>query len=341
MTVLRGHATFHVKVDKARVKDSRFAAELIRLVKLHVHEEYPFGKSLDDILDLVYQQCLPVFKRLAPQTSLQNLILGSFLHSPTYNLEIVDAGASQDEDVRIEGEDSGLYTPSFFTEPMPTADLPASCRTTPHFHASSIQIASIRSEEGKSVDAIQGRVITSDGATMYFKPRQDGRAREFERELQVLSRIEETGLRLRVPTLLGIVVAGEKGETTMGILLNFIPSNPEIGAHLRSRGILDHSELYGKWEEQVTSIVRELHAHGIVWGDINPMNVVIDDEMNAWAVDFGGMNNAEFVDEENCETVEGDLQGVRRLFQEWLPQRLELYKQGSYPHFEGRVPRLF
>lgn len=36
------------------------------------------------------------------------------------------------------------------------------------------------------------------------------------------------------------------------------------------------------------------------------MNVVIDEAMNAWVIDFGGMNNVEFVDEDKRETIEGD-----------------------------------
>jgi hypothetical protein len=35
----------------------------------------------------------------------------------------------------------------------------------------------------------------------------------------------------------------------------------------------------------------------------------------------------EFVDEENRETIKGDWQGVRRLFQEWLPIQAGLDKK--------------
>ena len=49
------------------------------------------------------------------------------------------------------------------------------------------------------------------------------------------------------------------------------------------------------------------------------MNILIDEATDAWAIDFGGMNNAEFVDDENRETIAGDWQGLTKLFQEWLP----------------------
>jgi RIO-like serine/threonine protein kinase len=108
------------------------------------------------------------------------------------------------------------------------------------------------------------------------------------------------------------------GEDTIGMLMTLITSS-KVGTHLRSPGLQRMSEMHGKWEEQLTAIIKELHAHGIVWGDVHPMNIVIDEAMDAWAVDFGGMNNVEFVDNENRETVEGDWQGIARIFREWLP----------------------
>jgi hypothetical protein len=51
------------------------------------------------------------------------------------------------------------------------------------------------------------------------------------------------------------------------------------------------------------------------------MNVVIDENFDAWVIDFGGMNNVDFVDDENRETVRGDWQGVGKLFGQWLPSR--------------------
>ena len=48
------------------------------------------------------------------------------------------------------------------------------------------------------------------------------------------------------------------------------------------------------------------------------MNVVIDEGMNAQAIDFGDMNNVEFVDDDKRENMESYWQGIR-MFQEWLP----------------------
>jgi serine/threonine protein kinase len=171
--------------------------------------------------------------------------------------------------------------------------------------------------EGRSLDSIQGRVVTAKGDLFYFKPRIDLREPDFERELSVLARIDREGLavRLRVPRLHAVVVSGEK---TIGMLMTLITSSG-LGSHLRSPGLQDRLELHKRWEEQLVGTVQEPHHHGIVWGDVHPMNILIDEAMNAWAIDFGGMNNVRFVDDEKRETVEGDWQGINRIFQDWLP----------------------
>lgn len=43
---------------------------------------------------------------------------------------------------------------------------------------------------------------------------------------------------------------------------------------------------------------------------------------NAWVIDFGGRNNPLFIDNDKAETIEGDWQGIRRLFEMWLPKQV-------------------
>ena len=321
MTVWRGRTQITITTEFARVAGTHFGKHLLRQIELW--RQCPSDKqgSLTNPLDLIYMHCLPDLQRLAPETSIPNLTLEGFLHSPTYQLELVDAG--KDGDTRIEGEDECLDTPSFSMSSMRTADLPQSCKELTRFHASRIWIVPSKDETG-SLRGVQGQVTTAEGILMYFKPRVEMREPEFEREIMIMSRIEETGLRarIRVPELRGIVVSGEKGETTIGFLMTLIIS-PENGHDLQSQAFWALPELHKKWEEQVTTITRELHAHDIVWGDVNPTNVVTDEAMDAWVIDFGGMNNVEFVDEDKRETVEGDWQGISRLFHEWLPSRVK------------------
>ncbi|KAH7561892.1 hypothetical protein BM1_02996 [Bipolaris maydis] len=313
MTILRGHTQFVIEVEIVRVKGTKLGEKLLQ--QLELWKVGTWSRSNDNLLfDPIYQHCLSLIEKLAPQTLLQDLSLQGLLHWPIYNLELVHEGV--DGDICIKGEDECLYTPAFFTSPMRTADLPELCRDVPSFQARNIWIAPIV-DEGKTLDSIQGRVVMAEGVPLYFKPRVEMREPDFERELCTLWRIYKAGLttRFRVPRLHGIVVSG---ETTIGLLMTLVTSS-EIGTHLRSPGLQERHELHRKWEEQLTAIIQGLHAHDIVWGDVHPMNVVIDEGMNAWAVDFGGMNNVEFVDDDKRETTEGDWQGITRIFKEWLP----------------------
>lgn len=312
--VLRGHTQFHIEVTIEEVKSTNFGDALLQQIELL--RELPWGKARDKpLIELIYQHCLPLIERLAPHTSLRDLSLETFLHSPTYNLELVNGGI--DKNVRIEGEDKCTYTPAFFTAPIRTSDLPGLCKAVPHFQARELCVAPA-TEEGKSLDAIQGRVVTKEGGVLYFKPRVEMREPEFERELRVLSCIDGAGLatQLKVPKLQGIVVS--EGGMAIGLLMTLITPS-KMGTQLRSSGLRGRIELHSKWERQIAGIVAELHRHGIVWGDVHPVNIFIDEAMDAWAIDFGGMNNIEFVDDEKRETVEGDWQGVTRLFRDWLP----------------------
>ncbi|KAK5084603.1 hypothetical protein LTR05_005681 [Lithohypha guttulata] len=129
---------------------------------------------------------------------------------------------------------------------------------------------------------------------MYFKPREEAREKEFDRELSILNDIKKKCLakgEIKLPDLQGIVVSGDVEEICIGMLMNVIAT------------------------------VEVLHTHDIIWGDVNAGNIVIDEALNAWVIDFGGRNNPEFVDDDKAETIEGDWQGVERLFYVWLPNR--------------------
>lgn len=67
--------------------------------------------------------------------------------------------------------------------------------------------------------------------------------------------------------------------------------------------------------------MKELHRHKIVWGDVNVHNIFIDANNDAWVIDFGGNCNVQFVDEELKETYQGDIQGLHRIFEEWISAR--------------------
>lgn len=318
-TVLRGHTQFRIKAKIDRLKNTNLGKNLQEQIKLCCG--LPFGRygTIQAPADVMFQYCTPLLKKLAPQTILEDVTLEPFLHAPTYDLELVAKDSSAE--ITIIGQEECLSTPAFFMSPIPMVEIAKLPPNIPLIRASEIQIAPIERGQ-RSLSSAQGRVTTQDGRFFYFKPRLELREPDFERELQIFSRIASASLgpEVRVPRLEGLVVSGENDEMVAGLLMTMIESS-DLGCHLMSEGLWGRLEVHKKWEEQVTAIVGELHANGIVWGDVNPMNVAIDVDLNAWVIDFGGMNNIDFVDDENRETVQGDWQGIERLFRWWLPKR--------------------
>jgi len=120
---------------------------------------------------------------------------------------------------------------------------------------------------------------------------------------------------VRVACLTEVVTSDQKA---VGFTTEWIPG----GFSLFSERAWEDPELARKWEEQVTQIVKTLHAHDIVWGTVNPGAVVIDEEMNAWIVDFSGQVNNIFVSSDEVgKTKEGDWEGLKVLFGKWLPSQ--------------------
>ena len=162
------------------------------------------------------------------------------------------------------------------------------------------------------------QVHTTAESQFFFKPRLDGMAPEFDREASVLSATISCGLdrTLKVSPFNGLVILDN--GLVAGMLFEWLEGSP-LAEHLE----LSNSSFHKRWQEQVEAIVKESHRHKIVWGDVNVHNIFVDANADAWVVDFGGNCNVEFVDEELKETCEGDIQGMRRIFEEWLPsQRL-------------------
>lgn len=68
-----------------------------------------------------------------------------------------------------------------------------------------------------------------------------------------------------------------------------------------------------KWAAQIEHTVKELHRHGVVWGDAKPDKVVIDTDDNAWVLDFGGGGTEGWMEPSMFQTKEGDLHAVAKM----------------------------
>ncbi|KAL9112427.1 MAG: hypothetical protein Q9227_003269 [Pyrenula ochraceoflavens] len=134
------------------------------------------------------------------------------------------------------------------------------------------------------------------------------------KEYRALQRVTEHGpSSMRVPKLRGLVV---EDDGVVGLLLDYIPTRyTTLTAAVESAAEEDHAARKAKWAAQVEETLALLHAIDVVWGDVKPENILIDEKDDAWLLDFGGGWTEGWVDRRLANTKEGDLQGVKRLRQ--------------------------
>lgn len=116
---------------------------------------------------------------------------------------------------------------------------------------------------------------------------------------------------MRISRLSGLV--RDESGCVFGLLLSYVQSQactlwcaerPETPRDLRQR-----------WVSQIKHMLDQLHKAGIIWGDVKPDNILIDDDQNAWLIDFGGGYTEGWVEKELAGTVEGDLNGLAKILE--------------------------
>ncbi|KAK5111879.1 hypothetical protein LTR62_004611 [Meristemomyces frigidus] len=327
LEVTRGPSTFIITVHFADIEHTSWGQDYLRSIG-----KLPSLKNLEKLSwsechDLVLTKCLPITLELSPISSIQGQPLEVLCSAPTYRLQLLANNNGEGDGVLVQIHGDVTYEPSHNLLPMPVSELPASCNAITRIPASSITLATVEGEtDPRAMDNPQGKVYLSDGRPMYYKPER-GHGIAFKRELDILGRIDQFRLHhdgsSRLSCLEAIVTTGVYDEFAVGMLLHLIPCSTSGGDFLAKR-VRARVEMHGRWKAQVVAMVEVLHDHDLVWGDVNAGNVVIDDSDNAWIIDLGGSNNPEFVDDQLRETKEGDWQGVRRLFDQWLPKNRSL-----------------
>lgn len=283
----------------------------------------PF-KIIEGLQDLVWKACVPVYESHAGTEHSEPGSLQDFIQPPTLHVAIVRS-AHDESGVNAEviGDRSSNYpwdiariaqTNSYITNSYGWDTAPVSRQdlridlAVQTFHASELFVTTETTKAG-----LMQQVRSASGAKFFFKPRWDLMAPEFDREISVLDAILRFGSdkTLKVSPFKGLVIVDN--GLVAGMLFEWLEGWP-LAEHPQLSDLKSHK----LWQEQVEATVNELHRHQIIWGDVNVHNIFIDTNADAWVIDFGGNCNVEFVDEELKETYEGDIQGLRRVFGEWI-----------------------
>lgn len=153
------------------------------------------------------------------------------------------------------------------------------------------------------------KVLVNDGkTTCFFK--ESYSTERLASELEAYRRIDAAWLDpgLKVCRLYGIVVADD--GSVLGLLLTYIDRACPLTCF---EGYDNPSMLTRRmWVSQLELALSELHRAGVVWGNVNTENVLIDGDENAWITELGSIDTPDLI-KEGAGTVKGDLKDMERI----------------------------
>ncbi|CEJ95227.1 hypothetical protein VHEMI10721 [[Torrubiella] hemipterigena] len=147
----------------------------------------------------------------------------------------------------------------------------------------------------------------------FFKADSDGPS--VSRELDCLTKLQSISddqLRSRTSKLVGLVKWDDE-DSLLGFLID-----PIEGCMLYEAAFEASKIDRLRWISQVEETVHRLHAYGIVWGDAQLKNVMVNLAGDAIVVDYGGGFAPEYLNPDLQNTKEGDLIALGKMKAELL-----------------------
>ena len=168
----------------------------------------------------------------------------------------------------------------------------------------------VQSEVDFPEPAHPGKVTTRDGEVYFFKPVVPEEPGPTKREINILQKIEQLNLDIKVPQLVGFVAFENSRTEVMGFLLTNIEDPTPLTKMLKS-SVSEEKRV--AWSQKSRQYVETLHKHDIIWGDAKADNFVVDENDELWIIDFGGSYTEGWIDPELSDTLEGDEQGLEKV----------------------------
>ncbi|KAI8725457.1 Protein kinase domain-containing protein [Fusarium sp. LHS14.1] len=297
----------------------------------------------EEVLSAILKAGKPLFSKLTPkmpireQSTLHEFLFAEILY---FSLDCDSDAASV---VPVEPEEALAASHLINRElGQPSEEELGLCEHIPLYSPEDVVVKNVFMKGIKRVTA----AVLVDGRDMFCKAhgipsqlRGGPEARELEYLGKILKAFPQQG-SIRVAQLLGYI-HDKDTKRILGFLRQWVPGR-NLGFEIDLAATA--TETKQKWASQIRESVQLLHKHGIVWGDAKPCNVVIDEQDNAWLIDFGGGFTPGWVDGQLAETIEGDEQALDR-FETFLGgktmwscanKRLTLGTRSSMGH---RLPR--
>ncbi|SCV40020.1 uncharacterized protein FFB14_07369 [Fusarium fujikuroi] len=268
---------------------------------LKVADNYELdGYTLEDFYDWIIEPLLPEFRQVSEMTVPLTLQHSLFPETRRYDIRV-----DGDKLVAFQSKDSNEVT-SIFGIHLPEEI----CAPWAWYDPKDVHLPEKRNTRGPP-SYRPSKVLSRGGKGAFFKPMRPGDERSFINELDRYKSIRDAHLpeSLRILRLIGL--ARDDTGRVFGLLLTYIDCGHKTlccAADPRTA-----RELKQTWTQQVNDTLQQLHAAGIIWGDANPDNVLVDQKNNAWLIDFGGGYTNGWVPKKLSGTVEGDLQGLRKI----------------------------
>lgn len=267
------------------------------------------GDAMEEICFWIASNCNPFMKALGSDTDLRPITVEQWLYLETLVLTpridergILSVGSAAASDELVSELISSVRLPQDLLQRL----------QIPLIQPSKIFLFHDKDEDITGPTQRPEKVFIDPGEILFFKPCH--RTHEIPREIETMTRLQQSGLNksLRVPIIHGLVQYQEETDRICGLLLTYVK-------HDESLAFIDINETpfdsRKKWISQIRQTIDKLHSMGIVWGDVKPDNILVDDNDDLWFIDFGGSFTYGWVDEDKAETIEGDCQGMERIVQ--------------------------
>ncbi|RMY66528.1 hypothetical protein D0863_08366 [Hortaea werneckii] len=242
----------------------------------------PFKNTMDSLFNYPIPDDRPTLERL--------------VKCRKYNLRQDPHDNPEDPEIYIRNDDDG---------PIPSLTLAA---LPEQYHdLLKIDVSDIRVRDCFPGSGLPYKMDAKD-EVMFFKPLMDFKEPGFWRELDALARSYRAGGIDRLAGLKGIASV-DAPSTLVGLLTTWID-----GTKLCDTDMKERQSYSGKWCNQVLATIQTLHKSGIIWGDVNAHNVLIDRGNDAWVIDLDGGGRPDHQLQPSEANKETELEAARQMF---------------------------